>query len=63
MKLPKIDIDDLMLFGSLALVAVGAALVTAETTGSLLLAFGVLCVAFGLPTAVVAFLAAAEVPT
>lgn len=60
MKLPKIDTDDLVLFGSLLIFAVGAGLVVISRTGDGVLAFGAACIVFGLPSAVIAFLAAAE---
>jgi hypothetical protein len=60
MKLPNIASDDLMLFGSLALFALGAAVVVVATTKDPLLAFGVGLVVFGLPAGLIAFLAAAE---
>jgi hypothetical protein len=62
MNFPKIATDDLVLFGSLALASIGAALVTAGTTSDSLLAFGVALLVFGLPSALIAFMAAAEEP-
>lgn len=58
MKMPHSD--DLVLFGSLALAAVGAALVTVSTTGEAFLAIGVALVVFGLPSVLIAFMAAGE---
>ena len=60
MTFPKIDPDDIMLFGSLALFAIGAAFITAATVNDGLAAVGVGLLVFGLPAALVAFLAAAE---
>lgn len=62
MTFPKIDPDDLVLFGSLALAATGAALVTAGSTSNGLLAFGVALLVFGTPAFLVTFMAAAEEP-
>ena len=56
----KIDTDDLLLFGSLALAAIGAAFVTATTTGDVLAAAGVALLMFGLPSALITFMAASE---
>lgn len=56
----RIDNDDLVLFGSLASFAIGAALVTAGTTGEGWVAFGVALVVFGLPAFLIAFMAAGE---
>jgi hypothetical protein len=56
----KIATDDLLLFGSIALAAIGAALVTLETTDRLLVALGVLFVVFGVPTALITLAAAGE---
>jgi hypothetical protein len=60
MKMPKIAADDLLLFGSIALAAIGAALVTLETTDRPLVALGVLFVVFGVPTALITLAAAGE---
>jgi hypothetical protein len=59
MKL-KIDADDLVLFGSVALFAIGAAFVTAASSGNGLLSFGVALIVFGVPTAFIAFMAAGQ---
>ena len=56
----KIDADDILLFGSLALAAIGAAFVTATTTGDILAAVGVALIAFGIPSALITFMAASE---
>lgn len=53
------DTDDLMLFGSLALTAIGAALIVVAVTSQLLLALGVALIVFGVPAAAVTFMAAA----
>jgi hypothetical protein len=58
MKLSQIAPDDALLFGSLAALALGCGAVVAATAQNALLALGVVLVAFGLPSAVVAFLAA-----
>lgn len=60
MTLP--DTDDLLLFGSLALVAIGTSLVTFTTTQDPVAAIGVLFVVFGLPSAVISLLAARSNP-
>lgn len=60
MTLPKIDTEDALLFGSLALAAVGLALVTFTTTHDALAAIGVALVAFSAPTVVITLLAAGE---
>ena len=60
MNLPKIAPDDLMLFGSLALAAVGAAIVVAATTTDAFLAVGVALIAFALPCVLIVFMAASE---
>lgn len=60
MKLPKIDSDDLVLFGSLALLSVGAAFVTASSTGNGWLAFGIGLIVLGLPSALLGFLASEQ---
>lgn len=58
MKLP--DTDDLLVFGSLALAAIGAALITGTTTGDVLAALGVALVLFGIPSALITFMASGE---
>ena len=60
MNLPKIDTDDLLLFGSLGLAAGGAALIAWATTDEIGLALGVLLLVFGVPAALVTFMAAGE---
>ena len=60
MTLPKIAAEDALLFGSLALVAVGSAFVTFTTTQDALLAFGVALVVFGVPSTLITLLAAGE---
>ena len=60
MTFPKIDPDDLVLFGSLATFALGAALVMVATSGNPVLAFGVALIVFGLPATLLTFLAASE---
>jgi hypothetical protein len=57
---PKIAADDALLFGSLSLVAIGAALVTFTTTNDLLGALGVALVVFGVPSKLITLLAAGE---
>lgn len=59
MRFPKIDSDDLVLFGSLALAAVGVVLVTGVSTGNFGLALGLALVFFGILSALIAFMAAA----
>lgn len=58
----KIETDDALLFGSVGILALGAALVTAATTGALLLALGAGLMVFGLPATVIVFLASSEEP-
>lgn len=58
MTLP--DADDALLFGSLALVALGLALVTFTTTQDALAALGVALVTFGAPSTLITLLAAGE---
>lgn len=60
MTLPKIDADDVLLFGSLAIAAIGAALITFTTTNDGLAALGVAFVVFGVPSTLITLLAAAE---
>lgn len=60
MRIPPIAADDLVLFGSLALAAIGAAFVTATTTGDVLAAAGVALLVFGIPSALITFMAASE---
>lgn len=62
MTFPKIDPDDLVLFGSLATFAIGAALVAIATSGNPLLALGLALIVFGLPATLITFLAASEEP-
>lgn len=62
MNLPKIATDDALLFGSLALVAIGTLLVTLSVTGNAALAVGLALIVFGAPSFVVTFLAAAGEP-
>jgi hypothetical protein len=59
MKL-RIDSDDLVLFGSLALAAIGAGLVTVSMTDDFGAALGAALLVFGIPAALIAFMAAAE---
>ena len=58
MKLP--DTDDLMLFGSLVVMALGSALVTGATTGNGILSIGVAFMVFAVPAFLVIFMAAGE---
>lgn len=58
--MPKIDTDDLLLFGSLALAAIGAAFVTATTTNDVLAAVGVALLVFGIPSTLITFMASGE---
>lgn len=58
MKIPATD--DLLLFGSLVLAALGAALVTGASTDNPILALGVALLVFGLPSLVIIFMAAGE---
>ena len=58
--MPNIDADDLLLFGSLALAALGAALITGTTTGDVLAAVGVALLLFGIPSALITFMASGE---
>ena len=60
MTLPKIDADDAILFGSLALVSVGVALIGYATTNDGLIALGLSLIVFGLPAAIITILAAGE---
>ena len=60
MTLPKIDADDAILFGSLALCAIGAALITFTTTADALASVGVAFVVFGVPSSLITLLAAGE---
>lgn len=59
MNLPT---EDVLLFGSLAMVAIGSALAVGSITGRGLLAFGVALIVFGIPAFVITFIAAAEEP-
>ena len=54
------DTDDLILFGALALAAVGAALVVVASTSDSLAAVGTALLVFGIPTFLIAFMAAGE---
>ncbi len=56
----KIATDDLVLFGSLALAAIGAAFVTVTTTNDGLAAIGVALLMFGIPATLITFMAASE---
>jgi len=56
----KIPTDDLLLFGSLGLAAVGAALVVIGTTADITLAIGAALLVFGVPSAFIALLAAGD---
>ena len=58
MTLP--DTEDLLLFGSLGLTAIGAALIVATTTGDITAAIGVALVVFGVPSVLITLLAAGE---
>ena len=60
MQLSNIDTDDALLFGSLAMVAIGTLLVAATLSGNLALALGIALIVFGAPAFVVIFLAAGE---
>ena len=60
MNLPKIATDDALLFGSLALVAIGTLLVGVSLTANVALSVGAALIVFGVPSFVVTFLAAAE---
>jgi hypothetical protein len=57
---PKIASDDLLLFGSLALAAIGVALVVATTTNDVLAALGTALVVFGAPSVLITLMAAGE---
>lgn len=59
MNLPKIPADDAVLFGSIAAAAIGVAIVVGALANPLL-GIGAALFSFGLPAAVVAFLAAGE---
>ncbi len=52
--------DDILLFGSIGLAAIGAAFVTATLTGDILAAVGVALIVFGIPSALITFMAASE---
>lgn len=56
----NIDSDDLVLFGSLALVALGVALVVEVVTAEAFLALGAALVVFGVPSALVALMASGQ---
>ena len=58
MTLP--NTDDLLLFGSLLGVAVGALLIASATTGNALLSIGVGLIVFSVPTALITFMASGE---
>lgn len=54
--------DDALLFGSLAIAALGAALATFALTASPLLAVGLALIVFGIPSTVIVLLAAGDNP-
>lgn len=56
----RIASDDILLFGSLAVFALGVGLVTAAATGDAMLALGMFLVSFALPSTAVVFMAAQE---
>lgn len=58
--MPKIATDDLLLFGSLAMTAIGAALVVGVISTEPMLAIGIAFITFGLPSALITFMAAFE---
>lgn len=58
MKLPNIPTDDLILFGSFGVLALGSALVVGASTGEAALSIGVFLMVFGLLATVTTFLAA-----
>ncbi len=60
MKLPKIATDDAVLFGSLGLAAIGAALIAASRTADAVLSVGIALLVFGVPAVVITFIAAGE---
>lgn len=60
MRLSRINPDDALLFGSLILLALGAVLTVASTTGQPWLALGCGLIVFGLPSVLIALYAAAE---
>lgn len=60
--MPKIATDDALLFGSLAMVAIGTLLVIVALTANVALAVGSALIVFGVPSFVVTFLAAAGEP-
>lgn len=60
MTFPKIDPDDLVLFGSLAIAAIGIGFVVFATTEDALAALGAVLLVFGIPSALVTFMAASE---
>jgi hypothetical protein len=55
----KIPADDALLFGSVLAVALGAAAVSYSLTDHALLSLGLALIVFGVPSAALAFLAAA----
>lgn len=57
----QLALDDILLFGSLILAALGSGLVVIGSTANVLLALGTTLIVFGVPGVVIAFLAAAEV--
>lgn len=59
----KIASDDLGLFGSLAVLAIGAAIVTLSSTGREWLALGMALIVFALPTTILVFMAASAEET
>jgi hypothetical protein len=56
----KIPTDDLVLFGSLALAALGTALIAFTATGDGMLSVGVAFLVFGLPSAALTLMAGAS---
>lgn len=62
MKFPHIETDDLVLFGSFGLLAIGSALVVGATSGNAALSVGIALMVFGLLAGLVTFLAASGEP-
>jgi hypothetical protein len=60
MNLSKIEADDVLLFSSLAMAAIGAALVTLTITDDFAAALGVALMVFGIPACLIVFMAAGE---